>query len=64
MQLKILCRKRSLAHILCSHAKNGVLKQRSANISRQHPGSSGAVRSLSGYLYRMLTADGKRDSGR
>lgn len=62
MQLKI-CIKRSLAHILCSHAKKRCnFKQRSANI-RQQFGASGAVRSISGYLYRMLTADGK-DSGR
>ncbi|PLN03739.1 hypothetical protein CWM83_21385, partial [Klebsiella pneumoniae] len=44
MQLKI-CIKRSLAHILCSHAKKRCnFKQRSANI-RQQFGSSGAVRS-------------------
>ncbi|SPX45806.1 Uncharacterised protein [Klebsiella pneumoniae] len=62
MQLKI-CIKRSLAHILCSHAKKRCnFKQRECKYSpiirlfRRCP-------IISGYLYRMLTADGK-DSGR
>ena len=56
MQLKI-CIKRSLAHILCSHAKKRCnFKQRSANI-RQQTGPSGAVSVSHVYQERMLTVN-------